>query len=252
MSFQKIMIFSGLCFFSLFVSSAEIRAETTPVVVELFESQGCSSCPPSERTLSQLRSEFGASVILLTFHVDYWDYLGWKDPYSDSRYTERQKMYGIAFRQDSIYTPEIVIQGEEGFNGANTELATREVRRHLQTGSTSLQVSARPQASGAAEITVRWPPDIAKAVREAVAVVYEDAAPVHVLRGENKGATMTGDSAVRTIALVPLPSASNKSKLVIPFQESWVASKVNVAILSRTDVSKIIASGHVAWPTKGL
>ena len=82
-----------------------------PVVVELFESQGCSSCPPSERTMSRLKQEFGDSVILLTFHVDYWDSLGWKDTFSDGAYTERQKMYAHAFAQDSIYTPEMVVGG---------------------------------------------------------------------------------------------------------------------------------------------
>src|SRR5258706_14483316 len=72
-----------------------------PVVVELFESQGCSSCPPSERTVDELAREFGDSVILLVFHVDYWDHLGWKDTFSDKRYTDRQTQYGRAFGQNS-------------------------------------------------------------------------------------------------------------------------------------------------------
>src|SRR5471030_2896515 len=102
----------------LLQSATGWTAGNSPVVVELFESQGCSSCPPSERTVDSLAKEFGESVIFLVFHVDYWDYLGWKDVFSDARYTERQKMYGRAFAQDSIYTPEMVIGGEVGFNGA--------------------------------------------------------------------------------------------------------------------------------------
>src|SRR5579863_10517778 len=93
----------------LICGSAGWAASGGPVVVELFESQGCSSCPPSERVMSRLKQEFEDSVLLMTFHVDYWDYLGWKDTFSDPRNTERQKMYGRAFAQDSIYTPEMVI-----------------------------------------------------------------------------------------------------------------------------------------------
>src|SRR5437016_5783549 len=84
---------------------------TTPVVVELFESEGCSSCPPAERVMQTLEKDFGPSIVLLTYHVHYWDYLGWKDPFSDSKYTDLQNEYARTFRQDSVYTPEMVVQG---------------------------------------------------------------------------------------------------------------------------------------------
>src|SRR5690242_12165949 len=92
--------------------------DRSPVVVELFESQGCSSCPPAEKVMEKLEQAFGNAILPLIHHVDYWDQLGWKDTFSDSRATERQKRYGRLFQQDSIYTPEMVIQGEVGFVGS--------------------------------------------------------------------------------------------------------------------------------------
>src|SRR6266700_2352979 len=108
-----------VCAVILFAAVKGWSAGPSPIVVELFESQGCSSCPPAERVMADLQREFGTSVLLLTYHVDYWDYLGWKDTFSDHPYTNRQKLYARAFGQDSIYTPEMVVQGETGCNGAD-------------------------------------------------------------------------------------------------------------------------------------
>ena len=78
-------------------------------VVELFTSEGCSSCPPADRALAELAGEFPGGVFVLEFHVDYWNRLGWKDIYSDAEYTNRQKQYAEVFRLESIYTPEAVV-----------------------------------------------------------------------------------------------------------------------------------------------
>src|SRR5579859_3352081 len=100
---------------------AALPQDQGPLLVELFTSQGCSSCPPAERLLNGWGMEqFRAGrIIPLAFHVDYWDYLGWKDPFSQRSFTERQSRYAQALHSDSIYTPQMVVAGKVGFVGSD-------------------------------------------------------------------------------------------------------------------------------------
>ena len=84
-----------------------------PVLLELFTSQGCSSCPPADRLLTRLAGDrkLAGQVIPLSFHVDYWDYIGWQDPFASPRWSERQRQYGRAFHSNRVYTPQLVING---------------------------------------------------------------------------------------------------------------------------------------------
>src|SRR5687768_4382247 len=96
-------------------------ANKTPVLVELFTSEGCSSCPPADAVLARLENEQpdkNAEIIALAFHVDYWNYLGWKDEFSSAVYSERQSGYAAAFKQNSNYTPQMVVDGETEFVGS--------------------------------------------------------------------------------------------------------------------------------------
>ena len=99
---------------ALLCASGPVRAET---VLELFTSQSCSSCPPAEALLAELASQPG--VLALGLHVDYWDRLGWKDPYSSAGYTARQRRYAALLDDDSIYTPELVVNGRTGVVGSD-------------------------------------------------------------------------------------------------------------------------------------
>ncbi|MCX7303033.1 MAG: DUF1223 domain-containing protein [Hyphomicrobiales bacterium] len=88
-------------------------------VVELFTSQGCNSCPPADKVLAELAEK--GEVVALGYHVDYWDYLGWKDTLATPENTERQHLYGKAFQERSVYTPQAVINGRLHVNGARRE-----------------------------------------------------------------------------------------------------------------------------------
>ncbi|NRB59037.1 MAG: DUF1223 domain-containing protein [Winogradskyella sp.] len=95
------------------------------VVLELFTSQGCSSCPPADRLLDEVKND---KIIALSYHVDYWNYIGWDDPFSAKKYTERQKLYSNKFNSSTIYTPQLVINGQEHIVGSNKSLLYTKLR----------------------------------------------------------------------------------------------------------------------------
>lgn len=88
-------------------------------VVELFTSEGCSSCPPADEAVADIQKEYPDNVYVLGFHVDYWDYLGWKDEFSKAAFTKRQQDYASHFSLSSIYTPQVIVNGEKEFVGSN-------------------------------------------------------------------------------------------------------------------------------------
>jgi hypothetical protein len=119
-----------------------IAQTKTPVVVELFTSEGCSSCPPADNLLMRLPRAFNdIEVIPLSEHVDYWNHLGWKDRFSSTLFSARQQDYGRAFRLESVYTPEMVVNGQAEFNGSDAARAQQEIRKAAQGPKAVLHVS---------------------------------------------------------------------------------------------------------------
>jgi hypothetical protein len=115
-----------------------------PVVLELFTSEGCSSCPPADALLAKLEQEqpvAGAEVVALEEHVDYWDHQGWVDPFSSMQWTERQEAYASGFGDHSVYTPELVVDGRAGFVGSHGGNAYRAVVNAATQPRTAVSVS---------------------------------------------------------------------------------------------------------------
>ena len=165
-------------------------ADPTPVVVELFTSQGCESCPPADRLLGELAQR--PDVIALAYHVDYWDHLGWKDRFGLPEATARQRAYARALTLSGVYTPQMVIDGATDVVGSDRPgvLAALGARRdgvpvRLSRADGRLVIALGPMKdAGPAEITV---------------VSYSREAETTVTRGENAGRTLKEYSIVRSV-----------------------------------------------------
>ena len=131
----------------------------TPVIVELFTSEGCSSCPPADALLSKLETQqpvAGAEIIALEEHVDYWDQLGWRDRFSSAEWTERQRNYAQVFRSGSVYTPQMIVNGSTEFVGSRARRGGEIIEEAARQPVTVLNVAAATVANKqVAEVTVR-------------------------------------------------------------------------------------------------
>jgi len=215
-----------------------------PVLLELFTSQGCSSCPPADRLVSRigkLGELAGVSVIPLAFHVDYWDRLGWKDRYSRAAWSARQRRYGQVFGGDSVYTPQIVVDGRAHAVGSDlrhlTELvraASAEGRRasvRLQLAEAKanrLRITAEPTIDGEA-------PGERLALRVAI---YESGLVTDVRSGENAHRTLNDDYVVRELLELP----PGERELLVPIDPEWNRSRLGVvAFLQNAESLAILA-----------
>ncbi len=121
------------------------RPGRTPVLVELFTSEGCSSCPPADALLMKLEAGQpidGVEIIALGEHVDYWDQLGWHDRFSSRQYTQRQNGYGNRFSLQGVYTPQMVVDGTQEFVGNDANRATRAINQAAKSAKVGLKLSS--------------------------------------------------------------------------------------------------------------
>ncbi len=168
-------------------------AAMQPVVVELFTSQGCSSCPPADALLGELAAR--GDVIALSLHVDYWDYIGWKDPYGNPRNTERQRAYAGELGLRYIYTPQMVIDGRENIIGSHRDeiLASLEVAAERRK---PVAVDFIPGNGGTVVISEGHAPDRGATIWLAI---FDESHDTQVKRGENEGRTIHNVNVVRRL-----------------------------------------------------
>jgi len=181
-----------------------------PVLVELFTSEGCSSCPPADDLLARLDKAQpvpGAEVIALSEHVDYWNHLGWRDPYSSAEFSRRQAEYADAFRIDGNYTPQMVVDGQTEFVGSNQSKARDAILKASQTEKVAVQLTATGDSSNAAKVSLRVRIENSPRVKsgdtaEVLIAITEDNLRSTVLRGENGGRSLKHTAVVRQLNVI--------------------------------------------------
>lgn len=228
----------------------------SPVVLELFTSQGCSSCPAADELLSRLGRDERARglVIPLAFHVDYWNELGWADPLSKPDWTLRQAEYCRALEVPSgAYTPQLVVNGHTQLNGADAVRVLREVDAALaQVAPAQVSLAVDPSgASLAVTAGVEIQEDLPGKQLELFVAVFESGLQTSVARGENGGRTLRGDFVVRrlqrALTLVPRRGARQERLLHVALKREWKADNLGLAaFLQDPHTRRIVAAA--AWP----
>ena len=185
-----------------------------PVLVELFTSQGCSSCPPADELLRKIAHDpnLHGRAIPLSFHVDYWNHLGWRDPFSSRAWSERQGEYVRAMRLDSAYTPQVVINGSRqmvGSSAGQVYRAIEEESKRKGEGSVSIRADGN-------EVIVHA--SAPRAGTELVVVSFENGETTNVLRGENSGRTIANDAVVRELIHVATLNAAGEVEKHVPWK----------------------------------
>jgi len=215
------------------------ETESRPVVVELFTSQGCSSCPPADSYLGQLSRR--KDVLPLSYHVDYWDYIGWKDQFADPAYVGRQRAYAMTLGHHMVYTPQVVVAGAVDAQGADRAFIEQKIReakarqrmyplevaRDPQTGQVLLQL---PEAQLPVPATI-W----------LVTYQYKDEAAID--RGVNTGRTLDSFNTVRSLQKV---AVWNGHAATVPLQldEKAKAQKPNACaiVANLADYGPVVAA----------
>ena len=211
----------------------------SPIVLELFTSQGCSSCPPADELLAALADE--PDVIALSFHVDYWNYLGWSDPFSSPYYSARQRDYTEALRART-YTPQLVVNGRQEMIGSRAA----EVRAALATArkqtaeQAAIAVALSSDAPG--KLSVNYTLEGPLADRKVVALLVQDEATSSINRGENRGRELHHVNVVRELKQAPA-GAAGTFELTLPDGLDRAEAQV-VLLVQHTKTYALHAAAH--------
>jgi hypothetical protein len=227
------------------VASQPSTPPRVPVVVELFTSEGCSSCPPADAVLSKLAREqaiAGVEIVPLGMHVTYWDQLGWKDAASLAEATARQQAYGRIFGEDRVYTPQAVIDGRDELVGSDEAGVRRAVERAAKRPHARVALTAERSAAGTviAHVTVSDVPADVKEPLRTLILITEDGLTSIVKRGENGGRTLHHDAVVRVLSVA---ITSVEIKDVPP---GWHRDRLHVVALAQGTRSQRIVGAATA------
>lgn len=225
------------------------------VVVELFTSEGCSSCPPADALLKKLSEQPsipGAEVIALEEHVDYWDHLGWKDPFSSAEFTERQNEYSRVFGNSGVYTPQMVVDGQTEFVGSRSREARDVIQKAAVQPKVSLQLMPSPVQSddnSACEITISNLSALPLGhTAELWVAITEKGLHTNVKAGENSGENLQHAAVVRTIRKASSFSGANDLQFhtSLKLHSSWQRDHLSfVAFAVDKSTHKIIGASSM-------
>jgi len=234
------------------------QAARGPVVVELFTSKGCSSCPPADALLRKLearQSIAGAEIIPLEEHVDYWNHDGWVDPFSSPEWTERQQAY-VAVANDDPYTPELVVDGRSQFVGNDGRRAEAEIEKAARGVKTEVSITAgATDAKGGQSFTVtvgKLTQTSAGDTAEVWLAITEDGLHSSVMRGENAGRVLQHVATLRALRKIGDADASAPftANPTIKFASQWNLADLHITAFVQKKKSREIL-GAASTKIKG-
>ena len=223
----------------------------TPVVIELFTSEGCSSCPPADALLQKLdqsRPVSGADLIVLSEHVDYWNDIGWTDPYSTHEYAKRQSAYADHFGLNTVYTPQMIVDGNFELVGSDERRAIEAVREAAMSKKAPVRVSFRVSDDEAATIHVEAGPLTSSITAAQSANVFlgiaDDSDESQVSRGENAGRTLHHVAVLREFTRIGTVKASDlfSRDLNLNLNSKRPRNLRIVVIIQEAEVGKILGA----------
>ncbi len=165
------------------------------VVLELFTSQGCSSCPSADLLLQKVKKEYKEEVFALSYHVDYWNYIGWKDPFSKAKYAEKQRAYNIKFRNRSNYTPQLVVNGQEHFVCSSSAKMYGRINDYKEK-KTANKIGLNKISVNEDKVSFKY--DVQGSLKQKVirTLLVLDERTTEVKRGENRNRTLQNSNIV--------------------------------------------------------
>jgi len=183
-------------------------------VLELFTSEGCSSCPPAEELLAKIQQEAqGKAVYLLAYHVDYWDRQGWKDVFSSADYSKRQVQYGHWLNAPEIYTPQVIVNGKAEYVGSDEPAIRSAITEQLATKPvTTLTLQAQQDSEG---LKVQYRATKVINGNSLLIAIVQKTAQSKVARGENAGRSLAHVQIVRNLQSKPLSADGNGSATAV-------------------------------------
>jgi hypothetical protein len=224
----------------------------TPVLIELFTSEGCSDCPPADALLQELdRSQpiQGVDLIVLSEHVDYWDDDGWRDPYSSHAYSERQRAYADHLGLSSVYTPQMVVDGRFEVVGSDRKQAIAAIENATKAEKIPIRISSiRTGAGDAVAMRVEageLPSSIAATSADVLIATADESDESHVSRGENAGRTLRHVAVLRRITRVGIVNRSSgfSREISVNVKNTSMGHLRIVVILQETAAGRVLGAG---------
>ena len=236
-------------------SDAPSTSDKGFAVVELFTSEGCSSCPPADELVAKTQSESNSRpVYILAFHVDYWNHLGWKDVFSDAAWSKRQNQYAAWLHLSSVYTPQIVVNGRTEFVGSEEGKLRDALKSNLKSAP-STQLTLKEGQTSTGTINLQYQTEGVTGNTSLLLALVQKTGTTQVKRGENEGRTLSHVQIVRNLQTIVLENASAGNRDSAGGPMSGTAHIDLPAGLNRTDCEIIAflqnnANGEIVAATK--
>jgi hypothetical protein len=217
-------------------------------VIELFTSEGCSSCPPADALVAKIQKESrDKPVYILAYHVDYWNRLGWKDQFSNPEYSKRQNEYASYLHLKTVYTPQIVVNGKTEFVGSEENSLRNAIKNSLQKSPTA-QLSLDIVKASQNQATVKYNTEGTDKNTALLIVLVQKNAQTKVERGENGGRTLSHVQIVRKLQKVSLNGNNGQADITLPngfSQDKWEI----IGLLQNTSTGAVTGASRVTFLT---